>query len=131
MASPNWTASGNISPCRFVVVSGTDTVAQATGTSSVIAGISGQSPEVAPIPLYGTAAYCATSGNPVLVYGVTEMALLEIASGVTVTAGQRLTSDGSGMGTSASTGNNYGALALRSNNGTGGFYLVQVLTGIA
>ncbi len=131
MSSPGFVAGGNINPYRFVVFGSgaNNTVIQATGTSAIIAGISSPSPEVAPIP--GAATYAATSGNPIQVFGVTEMCELEIASGTTVTAGQRLTSDAAGMGTNATSGQQYGAIALRGNVAAGGFITVQVLTGTA
>lgn len=95
-SSPNFVASGSISPSRFVFITGDNQVAQAIANSPVF-GVSQEGVMYAP----GTAAdngLAATDGRPIKVYGPTETCYLEL--GATVAATQYVKSDASGKGTS-------------------------------
>lgn len=119
----SYTASGNISPMRFVKeVTGVDyTVAQA-GSGDTIIGVSGIYTE-----RFDTV-YHATNGNVCKVSDPTEVPLLEL--GGLVSANNYLVSDSSGRGiagsTTISSHQEFGAVALR-NGRVGEFIPVKVV----
>lgn len=128
LSTVTYTASGNISPARFVAqVSGSDfRVFQATGTSKPI-GISQYGTIYAP----GTDAdlgYAGVDGKQLLIKNPGEDALLTI--GGVVSAGDFLVPDSSGRGVTASltaTGHqDIGAFALESSATTGAVIRVAV-----
>lgn len=128
MPSPNYVATGNISPSRFVKVDTTvdNGVAQAAA-NDVIAGIASEAGREPPLPSV-TTMYAAQSGDNLVVYGHGDTCLLEL--GGTVAAGDRLKSDVNGKGVSiATTGNTsqeVGAIALTAG-ASGEKIRVQVL----
>ena len=107
----SYTASGNISPMRFVkLVTGSDyTVAQCGANDSII-GVSQIFTQS-----FDTV-YAATDGNVVGVSDPTQVPLLEL--GGLVSAGDYLNSDSSGKGvkgsTTLSSHQEFGAVALRN-----------------
>jgi hypothetical protein len=125
MSSPNYIAGGDITPSRFVTISGSNTVTQADAASDKIAGISQEWSKNAPIP--GASSLAAESGDPVMVYGNTDAAFLTATSSGW-TAGDRLTSNATGKGVTASGTDQYGAIALTTVTAEG-LGRVQVLLG--
>lgn len=123
LESVTYVASGNVAPMRFVgLVSGSDyKVFQATGSTIALAGISGMDVQSF------DATNHATDGKTCRVYGVGEVALLEL--GGTVSAGNYLTSDSNGKGvavsTTATARGEVGGFALRS--GQSGEYIQAVV----
>lgn len=105
-------ASGTITPSSFVKISGNFTVALAGANEAAIA-ISG--PETRAVVDSNPTAH-AVSGEPCSVYNPGEVAYLKLAG--TVTAGDFLKSDASGLGvviaTTGTTAQNVGAQALQS-----------------
>ena len=86
-----FTASGNITVCRFVSISGDFTVAQ-SGADEAAIGISQAGAGAAPIP--GASAYAAVSGDPIRVFGAGEVCELEVAEAIT--AGMKVKPDSNG-----------------------------------
>lgn len=134
MAQANYVngAAGTIAPSVFVI---TDTsswkaVNQATASTSFIVGISQEGAQNAPIP--GASTVAATSaGDPIMVYQIGDICLLQSTT-AGWTAGDRLTSNSSGQGITASGANVYfGALALTTISGgaAGALGQVQVVLG--
>lgn len=121
-------SAGSISTNVFVVFDTTapKAVNQASGTTAFIIGISQDNPKTAPIPNASTVAADA-AGDPVKVYQIGDVCLLQ-ATSAGWTAGDRLTSNGSGIGVAASGSNYYGAVALTTMTGAG-LGQVQVLVG--
>lgn len=124
------TAGGSITPSSFVVRS-TTADAQfllASGTSTPIAGISGIGTRYPPYSSLNDG-NIAIAGENFKVFAPPEKeAALQL--GGTVTAGDLLTSDSSGHGITASTGNQVGARALESGV-SGQIISVQPLWGKA
>lgn len=93
-SSPNFVASGSISPSRFVFITGDNQVAQAT-TGDPVFGVSQEGVMYAP----GTAAdngLAATDGRPIHVYGPGEIGFIEL--GGTVAAGDHVKATTGGKG---------------------------------
>jgi hypothetical protein len=123
-AAPNYLATGNVNPSVFVAF---DTAkpyhVQQVGTAKtqIIVGIADQA-TYDPPGLNGSAAYAATDGKPLRVYGQGDQCLLKVGSGAGVTQGDLLRSDASGnavtvVGTVSGTAELYvGARALESAN---------------
>ena len=112
-SNANFTANGTIYPSRFVTIDPTsqNRVIQASGTSQPLAGISQEWSKLAPTP--GATQEAADQGDQLAVYQVGDVAFLQsTASGWT--AGDRLTSDANGNGITASSTNNFGAVALET-----------------
>lgn len=133
MAQANYVngTGGTIAPSVFVV---TDTgswkaVNQAAGTSAFIVGISQEYPATAPIPNASTVA-ANSAGDTLKVYQIGDICLLA-ATTAGWTAGQLLSSNASGQGLAASSGQYYGALALTTITGAaaGALGQVQVIVG--
>lgn len=108
LESVTYVASGNIAPSRFVAMNGGAAyrVNQAAAADSVV-GISGQGKETF------DSSYHATDGRPCRVFGIGEVALLEL--GGTVTAGDYLApdADGKGVRVTSFSSDALGARALR------------------
>lgn len=113
-------AGGSISPSTFVVsdTSNFKAVNQASGTSAFIVGIAQEYSKYAPIPGASTVA-ADTAGDPVMVYTLGDGIVLLQATTAGWTAGDRLTSNSSGQGVTASGTNYYGAVALSTMSGAG------------
>jgi len=125
MALAGQTASGNIAPSRFVKKSGSYLVAQA-GAGEVCIGISQQGSLATPIP--GASSLAAVEGSPIAVYDQDENCLLE--AGAEVLDGAYLKSDSSGRGITATTGNQYFAIAERGAAAAGEKMQVLIRFGI-
>jgi hypothetical protein len=104
---PRFVSSGNIYPCRFVKISGDNTVAQA-GAGEYTAGISQEGTKKPPLP-GETNTYAAEANDLLEVFGPGQETQLEL--GGTVTAGDMLKPDADGKGVAAATTNYYGAIA--------------------
>jgi hypothetical protein len=128
---PQMTASGNINPCRFVKISGSNTVAECDANEMAI-GISGDGTNFPPITDTGitVSGYHASAGQTVDIKGDGDICLLEV--GEVVAAGARLKSDADGKGvaiaTSGTTVQQFGAVALQASAAAGEKILVQVTT---
>ncbi len=121
-------AAGTIAPSVFVVFDTTNNKAvnQASGTAAFIVGVSQEYSKYAPIPNATT--YAAdTFGDPIMVYQDTDECWLN-ATSAGWTAGDRLTSNASGFGVTASGAQYYGGVALTTAPGVG-LYQIKVLTG--
>ncbi len=119
----SYTASGNISPMRFVSeVAGVDYTVAQSGANSTIIGVSGVYTQS-----FDTV-YHATNGNVCQVSDPTQVPLLEL--GGLVSANDYLLSDASGKGikgsTTISSHQEFGAVALR-NGRSGEFIPVKVV----
>lgn len=132
MAQANFVngAAGTINPSTFLVQDTTNpkAVNQASGTSSFIIGVAQEWVKYAPIPNATTIA-ADTLGDPIKVYQIGDICLLQ-ATSAGWTAGDRLTSNASGQGVTATTSNFYGALALTTMT-TAGLGQVQIVLGKA
>jgi len=128
MAILSFRASGNISPSRFVTVSGEQTVAQA-GDNQEILGVAQEGSNKAPLQDYVSTVYAAETGQQLEVYGPGELCLVE--AGGNITAGNLLKSDSQGraapVATTGTTIQNYGAVALQSATAAGQKILCLVL----
>ncbi|HOV61674.1 MAG TPA: DUF2190 family protein [Candidatus Hydrogenedentes bacterium] len=113
MAILSFKASANISPSRFVTLSGAKTVAQA-GDNGEIIGVAQEGSNKAPLQDMVSTVYAAETGQSLEVYSAGEVCLVE--AGGTITAGNLLKSDSQGravaIATSGTTIQNYGAVAL-------------------
>src|SRR5437660_1147894 len=98
MTSPNFVASGNISPATFVTVSGSNTVAQ-SGAGDVPVAIAQNWTNAAPVANAST--YAAASGDQITVFGLGNVCLLQ-SSTAGWTAGNTLKPNASGAGIAAS-----------------------------
>lgn len=116
---PNFRASGDIRPCRFVKISGNFTVAEADANEDAV-GVAYQDGKFAPLNDLVTTNNHAASGDIVRLYSDGDVCLLEY--GGTVTAGQYLKSDADGKGVAvATTGTtNQLARALALDGGSSG-----------
>ncbi len=121
-------AAGSISPSVFVTIdtSSEKAVNQASGTTAFIIGITDQWSKYAPIPNASVVA-ADTAGDPVTVFQEGDECLLT-ATTAGWTAGDRLTSNSSGQGVTASGSNYYGAIALTTLSAAG-LGQVKVATG--
>jgi hypothetical protein len=128
MPNPNYVATGNISPSRFVKVDATadNSVVQADANATIL-GIASEAGREPPLPSVSTI-YAAQSGDNIHVYGESEVCLLEL--GGTVAAGDFLKSDANGKGvviaTTGTTAQEIGAKALTAG-ASGEFIRVQVV----
>lgn len=113
MAILSFRASANISPSRFVTLSGAKTVAQA-GANQEIIGVSQEGSNKAPLQDYVSTVYAAETGQSLEVYSEGEVCLVE--AGGTIAAGNLLEADANGkavaMTTTGTVVRNYGAIAL-------------------
>lgn len=131
--NPAFVAGANISPARFVKISGDFTVSQCTdGTSSagdVVIGVSQEGslapPGIAEALVGGTQTYyAATPGKTLKVFGLGDICVVE--SGANITAGSKVKSDEFGKAIPATTsGDNAGGIALHGVT-SGEKVLIQV-----
>jgi len=128
MAILSFRATGNISPSRFVTLSGENTVAQA-GDNSDIIGVAQEGSNKAPLQDYVSTLYAAVAGESLEVYSSGELCLVE--AGAAITAGNLLKSDSQGravpIATTGTVIQNYGAVALQSATSAGQKILCLVL----
>jgi hypothetical protein len=114
-----WVANGNVNPCRFVKIDTTvdGRVVEATAVADVCYGISQEGTRT--VPYSGLAdTKAAIAGEPIKVFKLGEVCLLEVSAAVT--RGARLgASAGDGRGLTAAAGSPAFALALRSAGGAG------------
>lgn len=112
---PNLRASGEIRPCRFVKISGSNLGAEADANEEVI-GITWQDGRYPPLNDLVTDNPHAITDDPIRLYGDGDICLLE--AGGTWVAGERLKSDADGKGVAAATSGttlqNVGAIALEA-----------------
>lgn len=125
MPSPTFVAGGTIQPSTFVLINGSNQVIAASGNSAFLQGVAQEWSKSAPIP--GATSEAADNGDPVAIYGLGEVCLLQ-ATTAGWTAGDRLTSNASGQGVTASGSQYYGAVALATLSGAG-LGRVQVVFG--
>lgn len=128
MTAPNYIANGDINPSRFVIIdsSSNNAVISATGTGTMLVGVSQEWSELAPIP--GASSKAAAAGDPIKVYGLGDVCFLA-ATTAGWTAGDRLSSNSSGQGvTDTTSGHWFGAIALTTLTGAG-LGRVQVVIG--
>ncbi len=122
---PQLIAGGTIYTCRFVKVStaADDTCLQGSANCETI-GISQSGSNKAPLSDVVSTNYAAESGETLEIYGDGDVCLLE--AGAVITRGALLASDGNGCGTTATAGQNVGAIALQSASASGVKIRVQV-----
>jgi len=125
-------ARGNILPSRFVQLDGSSECGciQA-GANSDIIGVAQAGTNLPQVTGLINAQYAAVSGQQVMVAGLGSICLVE--AGDEITPGQYLKSDSVGravpIDTTATTVENYGAIALQAASGAGEKIRVQVLIG--
>lgn len=116
MDLPNFIANGNITPSSFVKIDATQampSVIQAAANTDILIGVSKESTDQTPIPQLTGTQYAAIATENCKVYQCSQSCMLTIGSGG-CTAGDFLTSDGSGNGitTAPGAGKRVGAIAL-------------------
>jgi hypothetical protein len=118
MTKPTFLANGTIGCSLFVVMDTTtsNAVDVASANSQFLIGISQEFADTAPIP--GATVNAAIAGEPIAVYSIGEICLLN-ATTAGWTAGDRLTSSATGAGVTASGSQYYGAVARTTLTGTG------------
>jgi hypothetical protein len=125
--APSFKAGGNISPCRFVKITGAMTVSQCVAGERGV-GVSQEGLKDVPIPGNNSSGFAAVATDPVGVFVAGEMALVEVAAATT--AGQYLKSDVNGRGTPTSTANDiYLAQALEDQATVNGRVLCLLMVG--
>lgn len=121
-----FTAGGNINPCRFVEFSGTEgRVTEANAVADLCIGISQEGTRNVP---YGSLndGLAAIAGEPVKVFRLGETCLLEVSAAVAY--GARLgASAGDGRGVTAAAGSPAFAIALKAAAGAGEKIPVMVI----
>jgi len=122
----SFTASGNVTPSRFVTLSGARTVAQSVAGEIAI-GVAGRGTKEAPIP--GASALAAAAGDSCPVHGLGEVCLIE--AGAAVTVGAYLKPDASGRGIAVATTNQYSAQALKAAVAAGDLIECYITRGVA
>lgn len=130
--NPPMTAAGNISPCRFIRITGEQQVQQCSSNAHVPFGISSDGARIPPNfveSLGGSITnFNAIAGEAVEYFGLGQYCLLQC--GVAWTAGAFLMSHTDGTGAPATSTNPVGARALTGAN-VGERRIVQVLAGHA
>lgn len=104
---PQFSASGDIYPCRFVKVSGAFTVAQCSAGTDKPIGISGEGTADKDVTVHASTTY-----RPVQIAEAGRVAKLQ--ANTTWSAGALLKSDADGKGLTATTGTYAGAIGLRA-----------------
>jgi len=122
--SPRLVAGGDISPSRFVKLSGDDTGIQAVAAADDVIGISMEGTNKAPKSDDVSTPLAATLGQYLKLYGDGDECL--ITSGAAFSAGDRLTSDATARGITATAANASGAIALQTAQGADELVRVQV-----
>jgi hypothetical protein len=118
IGAPSYVAGGNISPSRFVVMSGEFTVTQADATpGEPPIGISSEATMFAPNTPFDNG-YAAISGySNFRVYQLGDVCYIN--AGNTITGGDYLKPDANGRGIPATAGTYYGAVALETATASG------------
>ena len=108
----SYMANGNVLPYSFVKLDTTAPfkVIQAAANSDILLGVSAEYTDTTPLPS-GGGTYAAIAGEQLRVYRVGCKCKLKIGAGG-CTAGDRLTSDASGNGLTATSGQIAGAISL-------------------
>jgi hypothetical protein len=119
--NPAFRAGGKIYPSRFVTIDattsyGTDFVVTQAGASAAPIGVSQDGSRLTPGVQALTASdlYAADGGQPIQIYGLSDVCLLEVGTAANITAGQLLAPDANGAGILAATGKYAGAIALEN-----------------
>ena len=125
-------ARGNILPSRFVQLdSSTECGCVQAGANADIIGVAQSGTNLPQVTGFVNAQYAATNGQQVMVAGLGSICLVE--AGDRITPGQYLKSDANGravpIDTTATTIQNYGAIALQGASGAGEKIRVQVIIG--
>lgn len=118
-------AGGTIQCSRFVVISDSNTVIAATGTSVPVFGISQEYSLKAPIP--GATSEAANNADPIMVYTLGSLCMLQ-SSTAGWSAGDKLTATTAGVGVTATSNQQHGAIAISTLTGSG-LGRVQVVLG--
>lgn len=126
MTAPNLQANGTIAVSTFVKVDATTSnKAIQAGATDVPIGISQEYANAAPIP--GASTNAAVAGDPLKIYGLGDICLLQ-SSTAGWTAGDQLKPSTGGVGVTASSNDTYGAIALETISGAA-LGRVQVVIG--
>lgn len=105
-------AGGTIQPSTFVKLStSADNEVIAAGAGDRTIGIA--TPSAKNVPAFGQTLEAADSGDPVTLFGIGEITILQAGSGG-FAHGDLLKSDSNGAGVTATTGDNIGAMALQT-----------------
>jgi hypothetical protein len=128
MTSPNLIANGTIACSTFVKVDSSTSFKciQAAANTDWPIGISQEWADAAPIP--GASTNAAVAGEQVKIYGLGDICLLQSTT-AGWTAGDKLTSNSTGQGVTASGSNVFGAIALETISGSA-LGRVQVIIGL-
>lgn len=122
-------AGGNIAPSRFCTPStaADNTALQSSVNTQKIMGVSQRGTRNTP---YSTLddGFCAIAGESFQLYGEGETCMIE--AGAAVTAGDRLMSDGSGKGITATSGKEFGAIATQAATASGKLIEVFITFGV-
>ena len=118
--NPAFVASGNISPARFVKISGEFSVAQ-SGAGEEIIGVAQEGslapPGIAEALGGSQTYYAATSGKTLKVFGLGDVCVVTVgptpSGGQNIAAGDKVKSDSQGRAIKASSGDNCGGIALQ------------------
>lgn len=113
----SYVAGGTIQPATFVIIDTSNPAEQvvaASANTQFMAGIAQESSESAPIP--GATTQAAVLGDPIKVYGIGEICLLQ-ATTAGWTTGDKLTSNASGQGVTAGSAQAVGAIAQETVSG--------------
>lgn len=125
--TPSFTASGNISPSRFVKISGAFKVAQCTVAKERSVGVSQEGLMDTPIP-GASSTLAAEAGRHVGVFGPGETALVQV--GAAVTFGALLTGDANAKAIPTTTaGDIYHGIALEDQATVDGKVLIWLVGG--
>lgn len=125
--TPSFTASGNISPSRFVKISGAFKVAQCTVAKERSVGVSQEGLMDTPIP-GASSTLAAEAGRHVGVFGPGETALVQV--GAAVTSGALLTGDANAKAIPTTTaGDIYHGIALEDQATVDGKVLIWLVGG--
>ena len=134
--NPAYRAGGKIYPSKFVALStGADYTVTQANASSMPLGISQDGSKLTPGVQALTAAdlYAADTGDPVQVYGIGDVCLLEVGQAADLTAGVLVSPDANGAAVLTTTGKWVGAITLEAasksvNGGVTNLVTVQVLS---
>lgn len=125
--TPSFTAAGNISPCRFVKITGAFQVSQCDTLGERAFGISQEGLMDTPIP-GASSTLAAEAGRQMGVFGPGETCLIQVSAAVTAGALLRTTANGRAVATTTS-GDNYSAIALESQATVDGRVLCFIQAG--
>lgn len=138
LVNPAFRAGGTINTSRFVKIdttAGKDFQAvQASAASSPLVGVSQDGSKRVPGINALTAAdveIAAEAGDPIQIYGLGDVCLLDVSTAANISAGAELTADSDGKAVAATAGQYVGAIALenasKSTSTIGNLVRVQVV----